>query len=376
MKRLDYASLILVACATVLLVSLGLSSSVASPPGLSVYTEPPLDQVTPFAEAVEFEIVPQGQDGQALANAQVHLQLHTPAKTPWFSTDFPWVEGTTLLDLETTAVQGKVVFDQVMPLRGTYQLEVDVTPTTLGLFEPFQQTLPLRIHENSIKYRNGVVLLLVLLGVGALGGWVIAGGRREVDAPDSVRLLLSGGCGVAIAALLTVNLTAENAPAHQHDHPAHSHVAATTEALKGSQAGLTLSGDTYAFVGQLATQTVTATNPQTGQPLVNAPLTIRTVSLEDDELIFQHRAKTDAQGQFTWREQFFDATTHQVMVEVQPPSATMAQPLTVSQRVEVEGKQPPLLVRFITLSYMLIVVGLGVAVGFQTRRFVSPDPTA
>src|SRR6476469_569728 len=56
------------------------------------------------------------------------------------------------------APRGQLQFQQMLPIRGEYQLQVEVTPTVANAFTPFQQTLTLPIAENSVKYRNFTIL--------------------------------------------------------------------------------------------------------------------------------------------------------------------------------------------------------------------------
>jgi len=182
-------------------------------------TDVPLNQLAPFeAESERYtppaKLMLQAFDaaGQPLANAKIHLKILTPPKTPWLTTDFPIVEGTTLLELDAIAPQGKVQLQPMLPIRGTYQLQAEIKPQVANAFTPFQNTLMLSLPENQVKYQNFAILVAVLLAVGLSGGWIIGGQQRiqpgEI-APHQVRLLLSGAILIAIAALLYVNISAE-----------------------------------------------------------------------------------------------------------------------------------------------------------------------
>lgn len=68
-------------------------------------TDPPISQLVPFeAEAETYKSPARltlkaiDAKGQLLTNAKIRVQILTPSKTPWFTTDFPIVEGTKLLD--------------------------------------------------------------------------------------------------------------------------------------------------------------------------------------------------------------------------------------------------------------------------------------
>ncbi|MGB8703299.1 MAG: hypothetical protein WCD18_28110, partial [Thermosynechococcaceae cyanobacterium] len=202
---------------------------------MQLTTNPPIDLIRPFeAEATEgmgsgkykppIQLTLQALDGQGkvLKDARIHLQILTPPKSPWFTTDFPIVEGSTLLDIEGNAPTGQLQVQQTLPIRGTYQLLTNVTPIVPNAFDPIQQTLTLSVSENGAKYFNLGILVCILLVVGLGGGWVIGSRRPTLPGeivPDRVRLLLSGAIVVAIAALLFVNLSAE----FGHSHHSHEH---------------------------------------------------------------------------------------------------------------------------------------------------------
>jgi hypothetical protein len=352
-------------------------------PAVKLVTEPPISQLIPFeAEAthpqkpVQLTLQALDTNGQPLPNANFHVKLLTPSINPWLPTDFPIVEGTKLLDLTAIAPQGQLQFQQMLPIRGEYQLQVEVTPTVANAFAPFQQTLTLPIAENSVKYRNFAVLAVILLGVGFGGGWVI-GGKQELQpgevAPQRVRLLLSGAIVVAIAALLIVNISAEVSHSHGHSHEhAHEDQAAIPASLNTQGLEVKLLGHHHATVGEPAELMVQAIDIKTGQPVQDVGFQIQAKSLEAGWVSFAHQASPDRQGQFEWQQQFFDGAPHQIEVEVAPtPNATRQfAPFKVAQAIDVEGIEPPLRSRLLVLGYFvsILLVGLGLGLWVQQRR--------
>lgn len=367
MKKLNRAWLI---SALSLMSGLSVALPGLSQPAVRLQSNPPLDRVVPDKEPVGLTLQAVDAAGQPLQNANLKLRLQTPAKTPWLTSDFPVVEGTTLLELGASAPQGELQFQQVMPIRGTYQLQVSVTPQKTGAFSPFQQTLPLSVPENPVKYRNVAILTVILLLAGFSGGWVI-GGKQTLQlgeiAPQRVRLLLSSLTAVAIVALLSVNISAELAES------THAHGADTTSAIPAFQRsqGLEarLSGDFQFTVGQTAILAVQVTDIIRARPATDVVLNIQAIGLEDNELVFAYQGIPDATGRFTWQQQFFDGAPHQVVVEVapQPNSGRQFSPFEVAREIAVEGVTPPLSVRFITLAYFTSIVALGLGVGLGLR---------
>ncbi|MBW4561715.1 MAG: hypothetical protein KME32_11275 [Mojavia pulchra JT2-VF2] len=326
--------------------------------------------------------------GKPLENTKFNLKIFTPPKTPWFTTDFPIVEGTKLLDIETIAPKGQLQLEQMLPIRGNYQLNVNVTPLVTNAFTPIQQTLTLSVAENSVKYRNFGILAVVLLIVGLGGGWVI-GGRQEITpgeiAPQRVRLLLSGAIVVAIAALLFVNLSAEIAQSessHTHTHDHHDHHTAVNEASSDNsgiarQQGLEvqLLGSVSATVGEPAGVQVKVIDQKTNQPAQDVLFNIKTTMLEDGWVSFAHQGIPNTTGEFTWEQGFFDGAPHKVEVEVAPqPNATRQfTPFLVQKIIDVEGVAPPLTTRLISLAYMTAFVIIGLLIGLRLRQNFLPN---
>lgn len=386
MRYLKYVGLILAGIGVVLGMGWRMLPAVGSQFAVQLQTEPPYNEIVPAVEPVQFMLQAVDPSGHPLADATIQAQLLTPAKTPWLSSDFPIVEGTTLLELSANAPAGSLQFQQVMPIRGAYQINVQVAPNVAGAFQPFEQSLRFSVPENPVKYRNLTILLSILLMAGFGGGWVI-GGNQVIQSgelvPESVRLLLSAAMGVAIVALLFVNISAEfssvhshnTVAEHSHDHShAHPHAAESADSVSAMQQsqGLAarLSGDTQATVGQLATQTVQVMDAATKQPITDVRLNVQSIALEHNELVFAYEGMPNAEGQLTWQEQFFDGAPHQVAVEIQPQpnSQRQFQPFKIADQVQVEAIAPPLHTRLITLSYFTAVFVLGLLLGLWRRR--------
>ncbi len=347
--------------------------SQSSQSSVQLLTEPALEKIRPLAEKpVKFTFKILDKTGKALNNANIHLTLLTPPRSPWFSTDFPWVEGTTLLDISQPSKTGEFQFQQILPIRGNYTFKLEVNPLIADSFQPFQQTLSLSVSENEIKYRNYVILLVLLLFVGFGGGWIIGAGESlqagEV-VPQRVRLLLSSAIIVTIATLLFICITAEVGSSHsEHEH----HQSGISDSLNDqgeiTDSIIQLLGEENATVGQLNDFQIKAINPQTQKPISNLPLTIKTNQLENNLVIFATQAETDSQGQFRWQQQFFDGSPHELTVTVSPNISSKSQPLQIGKAIEVEAIHPPLVTRLISLSYMIFTLAIAFGLGFCLHR--------
>ncbi|MEH2243554.1 hypothetical protein [Nostoc sp.] len=370
---------------------IGLSQS--AQPSVRLTTNPPINQVLPLeAEAttvlgsghynppVQLMLQAVDAQGQSLKDAKIHLQLFTRPKNPWFTTDFPIVEGTKLLDIEGNAPTGQLQVQQTLPIRGTYQLQVAVTPLVANAFQPIQQTLTLTLPENPLKFRYFGILVVILLAVGLLGGWVI-GGRQAIQpgeiAPQQVRLLLSGLIVVAIAALLWVNISAELAESHHHmSMPGMEEVPPSGKPSKLQSQGLymQLSGDQSATVGQPAKLQVSVSDPKTSQPVTDVVLKVTTTQLENNWVAFAYQGTPDSNGKLAWEQEFFDGAPHSVVVEVAPQAnaTRQFQPFQVAENIPVEGVAPPISVRLISLTYFTGIVVIGLLLGLWLRQRQTP----
>ncbi len=147
-----FGLLTLIAMAVSGLIWLLQSPPVVSQSTVRLETQPPLEQVIPDETVVKFQVQALNTSAQPLPNAKVRVRFLTPNPTPWLTSDFPVVEGKELLNLEAIATQGNLEFEQVLPIRGNYNMEVAVTPQVIGAFEPFEQLLSFKVPENPVKY--------------------------------------------------------------------------------------------------------------------------------------------------------------------------------------------------------------------------------
>jgi hypothetical protein len=390
MTKFKLATLIGTSCLMSLFLSAPAHSSQAT---VKLTTEPALDQLLPYeAEAttaqkpVSLSLQAIDPQGQPLKAAKIAVKILTPPQNQWFTTDFPIIEGKQLLELTAPAPDGKIQFEQMLPIRGDYQILVNVTPLDPNI-APYQQTLTLPVSENGIKYQNFAILAGILLAVGATGGWVI-GSRQPPKpgeiAPSTVRLLLSGATVAAIASLLYINISAEIAQSgmseslsHAGKEEAHSHMAHESKEKpletkpSVTQAGIkvVLSGDDNSAVGKVAQLRLKVTDAQTNQPIASN-IQIKAIATEGNWTPFSHKGATDRNGQLDWQSGFFDGVPHLIDVTVSPTADSQKKfaPIKVSKAVDVEGVAPPLMTRLIVLGYMTGIVATAFFAAFLLRR--------
>ena len=348
-------------------------------PSLQLELDPPLAETVPFSHLTQLTLTAEDESGKPIENVNFHVQLETPPKSPWLTSDFPIVEGSTLLDLRLPTSTGTVQFEQMMPIRGHYDLTITVYPQQAGVFEPFTEVLTFKVPENSIKYRNFALLIGTLLIIGFGGGWVIGGDQTVLEgetAPRRVQLLLSTAILITIGVMLYVSISAERADAHvDHDQenkntPRPKLLQETTPLPETVVADLDFRGEPQ--VGYATPFTFKVHNAN-GEPLKNARLEIQSYALEYDRLVLSFNTLLDETGSYTWNQQFFDGAPHEVIVTVLPPLEPVNQesafePFSIRETVEVIGVAPPLSVRLITLGYFTSALGLGTGAGFMLKQ--------
>lgn len=382
MKKYRLFGVISAVCITLSVLYSFVGSSQIPTSRVLLSTNPPLERILPFEAEAEkpqspIKLTLQAVDaaGKSLTNAKISLQILTPPRNPWLTTDFPIVEGTKLLQMNATAPDGKLEIQQMLPIRGNYQLLVKVSPLVANTFAAYEQTLNLNVHENPVKYKYFAVIAAILLSLGLLGGWII-GGQEELQqgeiAPQSVRLLLSALTVVAIITLIVINISAEVAEAHGSEHHSNSTETIAPSSQKSQGLEINLGGDKNATVGKLANLALQVKDAATGQPITDVALQVKAIATEHNLTVFDYKGIPDEQGKLIWLEQFFDGSPHKIEVEATPLPGSSRQfaPVKVAQEVEVEAIAPPIYIRLIGLFYFTAFVGIGMAIGLliQYRR--------
>lgn len=286
------------------------------------------------------------------------IKIDTPPRNIWFSTDFPIVEGKPLLELDTNSQQ--VTFQQLFPIRGNYQLTLKSSNNSLS------NNFPIFIKENPKKYYYFFILIVILTAVGFVGGWVI--GQKQQPSKEAVISEKAGlvfNCLIftAIVALLYINISAElTKPADSHGVEDHQ-VLPSVKTVPDDSIAVQFLGDSQATVGEMANLKVQLMNPKTQKPLINYPVTVSTFQNEHQWLTFSYQTLTNSNGEIHWRQQFFDGSSHQLVVKAVSPNQQKL--LTFSQRIAVRGIEPPLNSRLITLGYWMAILSLGFVLGWK-----------
>jgi len=300
----------------------------------------------------------------------MQIKMVTPEPNPWISTDFPLVEGTELLSLEVPAAQGVVEFEQMLPIRGTYQVFVKVLPMDDAVATPLiEKVLTVDVPENPVKFRNFAILAGICTLVGVVGGFFISQPQGRLDLrstlglPESVRFLLIGLTLTAMAALILINVSAE----FQGGHSSMAEMAVPTKTpliAQDKEQVLNLDGAKEARVGTAESFQAKLTDRRTGQEIPSA-FEVSVINTENNWKLFS--IATPIANHVRWRQQFFDGSGHRI--EVQTPPQKKQPTLMTKHSVSVEGVAPPVSVRLKALAYLTGFVALGLfgTIGLKLR---------
>ena len=142
-------------------------------------SSPAVDQIRPDLDVTQFSIEVTDAQGQPVRDVEMAFSLDSPAKKFFPSTDFPVVEGTTLMKSNVWAPEGKLDFKYVFPIRGEYTLTVKAFPKGNPKLA-VEKVLRFSIHENPPEVRNGMLFMLGLLLFGGIVGYLLT--SRKVAA--------------------------------------------------------------------------------------------------------------------------------------------------------------------------------------------------
>lgn len=336
-----------------LLILFPLLAESAEPARLQMTNDRDLTAVHPREDILGVRLDFHRADGRPVSGARLKIQLKAP-DTPWLgSTDFPIVEGTTLLNQELHVTGSSHAFQFVPPIRGTYTLTASVEPLAGdSSFAPTQNSWQTTISESPARKKNLALLLTILIIIGGISGFVI--GRRPRSAAIPVLLLL-----------LWPHEPLKAHGSHQHAKP----VAPPAQTLSSEEGG---SIDLEILtpeprVGEL-TALMARYRDQHGQAQA-AQFHLEVMQLEHERLVFSTDI-TASDGALRWQGQFFDGSTHRVSITAVPQrSQGKIGTAKVERDVDVSGVEPPLSSIIKSFGFLMFITALALLLGILTGRF-------
>lgn len=303
--------------------------------------------------------------GKPLSAGQVTLRLIAPPRPMLLSTDFPHVEGTTLVEFTSDLRPGTpFTWHEVFPIRGVYTLEGEITPVPDGpAFRPTTFRHTIQLAENPSKVRNAWLLIGGLCVVGVIVGVFLA---RSAAAREH---LLQGSVMVCLCVLLGTVSGVDAGAQHTGSAPG-APSAGGTQRVQGPE-GWELEVrpmPEVATVGQTLELTIVLRHNGVVVP-DRVDVTLQAVHQEESRTVLQadFRARS---GQTTQRLQFFDGAPHTITVTARPvrEDLGLSEPLTATLGVEVTALHPPMALKLKLMTLLLGVLVVGMVVGFVLPR--------
>lgn len=318
-------------------------------------TNPVASHIGPDSDTVHVTLTAKDDQGNVVPGAYIKIHIHSPLRNAFFSTDFPWVEDTHLMEYEGYLANGVWAFDYIFPIRGQYRIDVQAGTDAASLSQ--KKSLHLSIHENKVELRNLWVFMAMLLGFGMIAGFIISRGAN-------VRIKETAVAGLAM--FLTLGLTCF--PSNAYAEHAHHHMNAGLVPSFEEQAsadGMTLSFAMNPGAGKVgAINDLTFSVKDTlGRPVPNTVFEVKFWHIEDDKPVFSTQL-FGKEGSANLDFQFFDGAEHEIRV-----SASNAQgSIQLSRVVEVEAIHPSMETKIKTLFYFLLISFLGILIGFSLQN--------
>jgi hypothetical protein len=262
------------------------------------------------------------------------IRLDAPVPGRFFSTDFPLVEGSQLVELRLPLSRGKAEWKYLFPIRGEYRVAVDVI-TTEG--RQVSRTFALPVREHKTKWYLLGLFTLGLFAVGIMAGRIFTHGSSGGKKKLAVFLLLAISCFASPMALaaqesgtegyfgwLEIDPPTVGKPAHVHWR------------LKGE-------GSAEAGVA-LLTMTIT--------------------HLEKGKAVFAVERLRVA-GEFSLKFHFPDGADYRVIAIADLPGR---QSVRAERHVSVTAVEPPVTAMFPAVTFFLAVVAVGLGVGRWSKK--------
>lgn len=329
-----------------------------------------------------------GPDGRPLRDVVIATTLTAPDPSAVVGSDVPRIEGRRLLHTSFGAPDGRYAFRYLLPIRGTYRLDLRAAPApgAEAAFTPFAQTRTFAVGERSGELRKLVLALIAMFAFGAISAAIIArphlrastGAPTETGArgpgravPGAVGAVVALGLlFAAFAALLVVDSVREarvDGKVAGHQGPGRGADRSVRSAGAELRYHVSRTSEDGIGVQTLVQTRGSLLDPETGAAVPGA-IKIEALDLETGKPAFTTLAPP-AGGRFTWDFDYWDGVDYDVRVGALPAAGGASfEPLKSSVELAVEPLAPPLGVKFVGLAYLLAPLVAGILVGLLLAR--------
>jgi hypothetical protein len=138
-----------------------------------------------------FSVLVTDADGRPWSKGWIEIRLDAPQPGRFFSTDFPLVEGTRLIEIRLPLTGRRVEWKYTLPIRGAYRLSLDAIDEE---GKKASKTFQIDVRENRNKWILLTVFVLALFGAGVIAGRIFSpASRDDKDARSMIILCLVAG---------------------------------------------------------------------------------------------------------------------------------------------------------------------------------------
>lgn len=298
-------------------------------------SQPPSEQLRPQGEAATLALTVTASDGRPATEGWIVVRLDAPPPSRIFSTDFPLVEGSRLLEMRLPVTDGKARWRQALPIRGEYRLAAEFTGATGA---KTGKVFSFYVYENDQKWLvlGGFALGLFITGV--IAGRIFSAPRDSERMKPGVWLILLLTCWAA---------TGAGAWAQEDYQRKYLSKIEITPAAVGRGARI------HWWLHPAGID---------GKP--SAKLTVTITHLEKNKLVFSVESIPVA-GEFAMDYHFTDGADHRVMTVAETDDGKMVRQ---EQTVSVTAAAPSLRTKLSPLLLFLAVIAAGLAAGRWSRR--------
>ena len=274
-------------------------------------------------------------DGQPSSGDWIIVRVDAPSQSDFFSTDFPIVEGSRLLEVRLPVIDGQAQWRQVFPIRGDYRLAAQMASAAGAKTE---KTFTLHVHEKKQKWLVLGAFVLGLFVIGVIAGRIFTAPRNNTSLNLGLWLLLSlAYCGA-------IGDRAWGQQTTKQKYRAKIEVAAPT-------------------VGRPA-RIHWWLHPAGVEEVPSAKLAISITQLEKNTVVFAAE-NIPVAGEFSVDYQFVDGSEHRVSaIAVTNDGETIRE----EKMVSVTAVAPPSRAQLPALALFLFVIFLGLLTGRSSRK--------
>jgi hypothetical protein len=304
---------------------------------LNIYfkASPRLELLHPYSDPATLTLIVTGADGRPVAQGSLAIRLDAPKPARFFSTDFPFVEGSRLLELALPLRQGKAEWKYLFPIRGEYLLAVDFIASD---GRKAAKTFNFKIRENKQKWFFLGLFSLALFVFGVVAGRIFTGSGSNYAKGLAACLLLAAG------GLMSSMENAAGQATRQGEQFGWLEIDPATVG-KPTNVRWRLGGDERTEKS-MALLTLTIAHPQ------------------KDKIVFALERHSVA-GEFAMNFQFTDGAEYRVAAIAYVAGRRL---LRTEKNVAVTTAEPPARAMIPALSFFIAIIALGLAVGRWSKR--------